>query len=173
MQCHFCLNTCVYIIASLHRKCLRKTWVGSAVRFWMIWELINSKSDLIRTACRRQLPTCCCNSQAGWPDWANFAYWAIVHFGQSFEHFKRWTKFWATISVLNVTYSFSRKKWIGLHFGRFLHKLIRSPCSQAKLGVGTLNNYEDESNMFQTPVQLFSATPPQLFTLLAMIIQLI
>jgi hypothetical protein len=60
------------------------------------------------------------------PGWAIFANWGIVYFGQ-LNHRHR-PNFLATFFDVKMhVIIFSKKKRVGLHFGRFFYKLIRSP----------------------------------------------
>jgi hypothetical protein len=57
--------------------------------------------------------------------------WAIAYSGQFLKNYRSSPNFWASF-FLSKDYAFFDKKWVGLHFGRLFHKLIRSPCRRAK-----------------------------------------
>jgi hypothetical protein len=56
-----------------------------------------------------------------------FAFWANFFFGLFYEKYKSIPNFCATF-LHGKSYNNFYKKWVGLHFGRFFHKLIWSPC---------------------------------------------
>jgi hypothetical protein len=53
-------------------------------------------------------------------------YWPVVYFGQFYENYKSSANIW-TAFFCRTSYVLNFAKRVGLHFGRFFHKLIRSP----------------------------------------------
>jgi hypothetical protein len=56
----------------------------------------------------------------------------LFSLGSSFENYESSPHFWATFSLSLSYASILTKKWFGLHFGRFFHQLIWSPCSRER-----------------------------------------
>jgi hypothetical protein len=55
----------------------------------------------------------------------NFAHWANVFYGQVIENYIFSPNLWATIFHDKIYLLVFNKKRVGLHLGRFVHKLIR------------------------------------------------
>jgi hypothetical protein len=75
-----------------------------------------------------------------------FAQRVIVYFGQLLETNE-------VAHILGKLYSSVEfmhcgNEWVGLHFGRFFHKLIWSPCQRLKIGWSFSRNTFDESHSF-------------------------
>jgi hypothetical protein len=69
-------------------------------------------------------------SRAGWPDWANFRRFGVgLYTLSSFLKITKDPDFWYFFHRKSLR--FCNKDMGGLHFGRFLHKIIWSPCSRA------------------------------------------
>jgi hypothetical protein len=69
--------------------------------------------------------------QAGWPDWANFRLSSGCLLWVFLRIWQKSLKIMAYFIPMYQICIYFNKKLVGLHFGRHVHKLIRSPSLQA------------------------------------------
>jgi hypothetical protein len=95
------------------------------------------------------------SDQIGWI----FAFWVIVYFGL-FQIKERAQIFVLHIFLCKNLLIYIEKKFVGLHFGRFCHKCIRSPWRTWIRKVGLRLALVDESNLGENrlPVKIMVMT---------------
>jgi hypothetical protein len=119
------------------RRADKEAWIafGETFYFLALWKNLSPKWRRLMSAlkglCFASSSWTECDSKPGWPDWAKFRRLGdcfLLHI-QFTENWKSGQNFGTSFLTVKFLYLF-RKKWVGLHFERFLLKLIWSPCSK-------------------------------------------
>jgi hypothetical protein len=94
-----------------------------------------------------------------------FDFCAIVYVVRIFKNHRSRSNFWPT-SFRGKRYAYIlAKKWVGLHFGRFVHKLISSPCLDFK-NIRSTSHSKDKiasQNFFLLRNENFISRPDLIF----------